>query len=348
MGSVRRYEAERSSYAGGGRPHRLAGLRTVNDTPFHSLARDPVRFSWQMDAQRRFIVNSAEFKNLISPVTALALGKPWDELNAEFGLDPGGRVARALATRNTWTGIAVSWPLRDGTRRATVEMSGLPLFDTQRNFIGYRGFALCRDLERPCDRPQPSPPAAAETTQATGEITWPSGAQPVAARPEQPPSLVPALAAESGGPMPQSDVGEVPVTVPASSDRPNLRLVPPAKNVVPFPGTAPAEPRVPLLSAVEHKAFTELARQLSARLNGAVERSAPRSDAAEALPAFDPSAFAVQPNVEADQTAADERAGMAARSGRPRSSKPARPATFLRRRAFRSRTTGTAEKRHGC
>ena len=30
----------------------------------------------------------------------------------------------------------------------TVELSGLPIFDRDRNFLGYRGFGVCRDVAR--------------------------------------------------------------------------------------------------------------------------------------------------------------------------------------------------------
>ena len=47
-----------------------------------------------------------------------------------------------------------------------------------------------------------------------------------------------------------------------------LALVPGAKNVVPFRSTASAETKTRELSPVEHNAFRELARQLTARLKG--------------------------------------------------------------------------------
>ena len=35
----------------------------------------------------------------------------------------------------------------DGGARLRVELSGLPMFDRARNFVGYRGFGVCRDLD---------------------------------------------------------------------------------------------------------------------------------------------------------------------------------------------------------
>ena len=111
--------------------------------------RHPLRFVWQMDEEGRFTFgNSDEFLALVGPRTAAAIGRPWVEMAAELGLDPGGEVARAIATRDTWSGLSVSWPLDAARERVTVVLSGLPVFDRNRIFRGYRGFGVCRDGAR--------------------------------------------------------------------------------------------------------------------------------------------------------------------------------------------------------
>ncbi|MFN3659034.1 MAG: PAS domain S-box protein [Pseudolabrys sp.] len=112
------------------------------------LRRLPFRFVWQMDADTRFTVGTAEFAKLIGPKTASALDKPWAELARELGIDPQNQVAQALASRGTWSGIVVLWPVDDSGERLPIEMSGLPVFDRDRRFTGYRGFGICRDVER--------------------------------------------------------------------------------------------------------------------------------------------------------------------------------------------------------
>ena len=52
---------------------------------------------------------------------------------------------RALASRDTWSGVTVAWPVEETRRRLTVELSGLPIFERDRSFRGYRGFGVCRD-----------------------------------------------------------------------------------------------------------------------------------------------------------------------------------------------------------
>jgi signal transduction histidine kinase len=110
--------------------------------------RAPLRFVWQMDAEHRFTVGSDEFVALMGRSAAAVLGRPWPELAAALSLDPDGQIALALASRDTWSGLSVAWPVGDGSERLTVELSGLPVFDRERILRGYRGFGVCRDAGR--------------------------------------------------------------------------------------------------------------------------------------------------------------------------------------------------------
>jgi PAS domain S-box-containing protein len=110
--------------------------------------RSPFRFVWHMDAATRFTLESEEFTQLIGPQTAAALDRPWSEIAAALTLDPDGHVAQALASRDTWSGVVVQWPVDGENERLAVEMSGLPVFNRDRQFDGYRGFGICRDLDR--------------------------------------------------------------------------------------------------------------------------------------------------------------------------------------------------------
>src|SRR3979490_2419937 len=110
--------------------------------------RAPLRFVWQMDAEHRFTVGSEEFAALMGQATAAALGRPWPELTAALALDPEGQIALALARHATRSGLSIAWPVDDGSERLMVELSGLPVFDRERNFLGYRGFGVCRDVAR--------------------------------------------------------------------------------------------------------------------------------------------------------------------------------------------------------
>ena len=108
--------------------------------------RHPLRFVWQMDAEGRFTLGSDEFIALIGPQTARRLDQPWTDMSTVLRLDPDDHVTHAVATQETWSGLTVSWPVDDSRQRLTVELSGLPIFDRDRAFRGYRGFGVCRDV----------------------------------------------------------------------------------------------------------------------------------------------------------------------------------------------------------
>ena len=212
--------------------------------------RHPLRFVWQMDAEGRFVVGSDEFMELIGPRTTAAFGRLWSEIAAELKLDPENQMARAVATHETWSGIVVSWPVDEGGERLRVELSGLPVFDRDRNFRSYRGFGVCRDIARINQL------ARARRERPLGFMTQPE-----------------AMSAE-GAPSAATPIATAAETEAAAASQiaTHAATVPPtAANVVPFrPGTPP-EARTPSLSPVERSAFRELAQELTARLRGGNE-----------------------------------------------------------------------------
>jgi signal transduction histidine kinase len=166
----------------------------MNESGGSLWRRAPLRFVWQMDAEHRFTVGSDEFAALMGPATAAALGRPWPELAAALALDPEGQIALALASRETWSGLNIAWPVDGGCERLMVELSGLPVFDRERIFRGYRGFGICRDVARLATlvgarRPATSGAAAAE---AAVPAATPASENVVPLRPTGQP-VVPAL-----------------------------------------------------------------------------------------------------------------------------------------------------------
>jgi PAS domain S-box-containing protein len=110
--------------------------------------RFPLRFVWQMDPANRFTLGTEEFAKILGPKTAALLGRPWAEISDALKLDPQDAVAKALAARATWSGIMVPWPVEGEDQPLPIEMSGLPVFNRDRQFTGYRGFGICRDTDR--------------------------------------------------------------------------------------------------------------------------------------------------------------------------------------------------------
>jgi PAS domain-containing protein len=255
------------------------------DQPLPTTRRHPLRFMWRMDAEGRFSIGSDEFTHLIGARTAAGFGRPWSEVAEAFALDPDGRVAKAVATRNTWSGITLNWPI-DGGGRLPVELSGLPIYDRTRNFAGYRGFGVCRDLDGLArlaalrryeifsDPPTPQT-LSADVVPAEAAKEAPGAEPPAADLPAEPSvaSTSPSeLSASSAAETSQQTGLETPVETP--------------KNVLPF--RPPGETKSPALTPVENSAFNELARQLSARLEK-------ENGAAAATPADTPEAVIEQP-----------------------------------------------------
>ena len=242
--------------------------------------RHPLRFVWQMDADGRFGVGSDEFVELAGPHTSAALGRPWSEIAAELNLDPTNQVTRAVASQETWSGIVVPWPVDDCAEPLPIELSGLPVFDRDRRFRGYRGFGVCREIARinqlvqeRRDKPtgfRPAPEASHQEEEAVA--VTPARPATVSVEPEI------AVAAETA-------VETAPQSA-AQAERPATAVAPASANVVPFRPSAPAEPKVPpTLSPVERRAFRELAQELTARLRGPEEEPATDENGAQALPA---------------------------------------------------------------
>ncbi len=256
----------------------------IHETP--AERRHPLRFVWHMDADGRFGIGSDEFIELAGPHTTAAFGRPWNEIAAELKLDPANQVARAVASQETWSGITVAWPVDDAAEPLPIELSGLPVFDRDRRFRGYRGFGVCRDIGRinqlvrtRRDHPIGFRPAPVEPQQQD-EAAPIAPAGPAAAPPDR---IEPAAAAEAA---PQAE-------------RPALAMAPASANVVPFRPSTPPEPKVPpTLSPVERRAFRELAQELTARLRGPEEAPAAATDNAEGLPAE-----AAEPSARAEPTA---------------------------------------------
>ena len=266
------------------------------DTEPTDERRHPLRFVWQMDADGRFLVGSDEFVELVGLRTIAACGRLWSEIAAELKLDPGNQVARAVATRDTWSGIPISWPVDDTGERLPVELSALPVFDRDRVFRGYRGFGVCRDIDRLNQlararqaRPIGFMPGPAQPSVDSGE--GPTEPRDIAAAP------VPAALPQ---PAEVSEPGEVAPArhslTAAASD------VPTTDNVVPFRAGASPEARAPSLSAVERNAFRELAHELNARLRGTEEEPNRLHDEQEASsePAASTAIAAAAAHVAAD------------------------------------------------
>ncbi len=148
----------------------------------------PFRFVWETGADELFTLASQEFTDLLGPKTAAALNRNWRETARALDLDPEGKIAAALTARETFSGIIVTWPADQTEERITVEMSGLPVFDRDRQFKGFRGFGICRNTDRLRDirrrRATQSQPEPIVSGAQTKVLPFPSAPpQPAAEKP---------------------------------------------------------------------------------------------------------------------------------------------------------------------
>lgn len=261
----------------------------------------PLRFLWQLDADGRFVLATSEFIRLIGPHTAAGFGRRWHEIAEAFGLDPEGRVAQALASHDTWAGITVNWPA-DGGEHLPVELAGLPIYDSERNFAGFKGFGVCRDLDglNRLDALRRYELLRQHEAQQDPSAEW---VEPDPEPEAPPPPIKPYTPQPPSVPEP-----ELPAAIADANSHPtNLETsVETPPNVVPFrphgdPRSPHGDPRSPTLTPVENSAFNELARQLSERLERERETiAAVTSELPDAEIAPEP-----PPEAEAPQAAAE-------------------------------------------
>ena len=218
----------------------MASMVRKSAAPDDVSQRHPMRFNWETDADNRFSISTQGFLDLAGDRTVNLLGRFWGEICAKLALDPEGLVAHAMMSRDTWSTMPVRWPMANGERIA-VELSGIPAFDRQRMFVGYRGFGVLRD--RIIETPPVETPARAATPAAEQKI--------------EPNYLDDILEPETRPETPEAAVHK-----PAEAS--------PPENVVPFRGPAQdAKPTPPHLNPVERTAFHEIGSRLAARLKGA-------------------------------------------------------------------------------
>jgi PAS domain S-box-containing protein len=233
-----------------------------------------LRFTWQIDADGCFWIGAGEFTDLIGPRTTAGLNRPWSEIAKTFHLDPDGRVAGALARRDTWSGITVSWPVDSdewlGGEWLPVELAGLPVLDRMQQFVGYRGFGVCRDLD------SLSRLAALRRFELSSNLAAPQrlsadivpinfaqdlcvqdlrSSETTAANSPAQPDMTSAIASQLPARL------AIETSPPTELERP----VETSPNVVPFRPIG--EGKSPSLTPVENNTFDELARQLSDRLD---------------------------------------------------------------------------------
>ncbi len=110
-----------------------------------------IRFHWKTDAQDRFVA--------VDPALADIFGAAADLVGASVeqvadGLGGGVEWIRAMASRRSWSGVRIEWPLADGRSVAPVTLGALPVIGESQRFAGYNGYGLIHLAQiRACEQP---------------------------------------------------------------------------------------------------------------------------------------------------------------------------------------------------
>jgi signal transduction histidine kinase len=132
------------------------------------------RFLWKTDAAGRFVDVTHVLGDVVGARYADLLGRGVEETSKEMALDPA--FAAALATRKSWSGVMVDWPVEAPACRVPTTLGALPIYDAERGFAGFQGFGVLR-------LSQATPTAMPD---AAPEITPPETVE-MAAEPQAPP-----------------------------------------------------------------------------------------------------------------------------------------------------------------
>ena len=195
-------------------------------------SKPPSRFVWQTDAEGRFTSVSPELAAVVGAEPAALSGLDWLEAGDMIGIEGTEAVSAAVARRDTWSSVSVIWPVEGGELVRPVELAALPVFDRERQFLGYRGFGVFRD-------PIKRTPAARKSARKE------EPAAPIAKSPEAPKrsSIVD---------------DELPDVVPVFGKR--------TENVVSLHKSASHTER-PTLTPIERNAFREIAKAIGSRMD---------------------------------------------------------------------------------
>ena len=105
-------------------------------------ARTNIRFLWRTDAEGKITEITPPLAEVVGSAAADLLGRDFGDVAKYLEREPDGRLGRAFAKRETFSGIEVLWPVTGAAAAVPVGLGGLPAFDRERRFDGYRGFGV--------------------------------------------------------------------------------------------------------------------------------------------------------------------------------------------------------------
>ena len=203
--------------------------------------RAPSRFVWQLDAAGKFTSVSPDLAEVVGTENAAHIGESWRALSERASLGNTDALFAAIERRDTWSGVSVIWPVATSEAARPVDLAALPVFDRERNFLGYRGFGVFREAIPFIAKVKPAPVPEAPTEETAANDEFPLHHDPVESLPVEDSPIEDAPAAQT--PIIETPVVETLAEIPETETK--AEAIPVETPVVETPiETAPEQPPV--------------------------------------------------------------------------------------------------------
>jgi PAS domain S-box-containing protein len=157
-----------------------------------------VRFLWRTDADDRITEITPPLAEIVGSAAADILGRDFGDVAKFLEREPDGPLGRAIAKRETFSGIEVFWPITAAAAAVPVSLGALPAYLADNRFDGYRGFGVIRlDRLAAADAralPEASEPAEPKTPVYADNVIHLRPVPKPAPEPEKPAAAEPAPA----------------------------------------------------------------------------------------------------------------------------------------------------------
>nr|CDP79717.1 sensory box histidine kinase [Bartonella schoenbuchensis] len=117
----------------------------------------PRRFIWKMDADGYFCEVSKELAETVGPMSSRIIGSDCHKLADQFNDEGYRSLSSFIEAAIPWREQKVQWPVDDCLERVDVELSAVPVFDTNRQLKGYHGFGVLKAQEKIQDKSDKKP-----------------------------------------------------------------------------------------------------------------------------------------------------------------------------------------------
>ncbi len=129
--------------------HEADIIKNTQSTHTDNNTKTPVRFVFETDVNSQISSISPQLTNAFGLTEDQFIGHNFTQIGEEFGLVGIEQLNEKLASRQTWQGITLLWPMpktdqQINLQKVSVELSGLPVLTQAREFRGFRGFGLIR------------------------------------------------------------------------------------------------------------------------------------------------------------------------------------------------------------